>query len=231
MGVLQRFEQRLEGLVSGVFARTFGGFVEPVEIAAALTREAEDKKAIVAQGRVLVPNSYVVALGPGDIERLGEYDKALRRELAAMVSEAAQERGWSFVGPAEVRFERDDDRSTGTFAVRSTVVAATGEQQRPAGTAAKVARHPHLLLLAAGPGGVDREVPLDHPSVVIGRGADADIRVVDTGVSRRHAEFRLTSGGVQVVDLGSTNGTRVNGSPVAPARWSTATGWRSAPPR
>jgi len=54
VGVLQRFERRLEGMVQGAFARAFGGWVEPVEVAAALTREAEDKKAIVAAGRVLV---------------------------------------------------------------------------------------------------------------------------------------------------------------------------------
>ncbi|MGZ6792080.1 MAG: DUF3662 domain-containing protein, partial [Mycobacteriales bacterium] len=73
MGVLQRFERRLEGLVEGAFAKAFGGWVEPVEVAAALTREAEDKKAIVAAGRVLVPNAYTVELGPSDADRLREY--------------------------------------------------------------------------------------------------------------------------------------------------------------
>ena len=66
MGVLQRFERRLEGLVEGAFARAFGGAVQPVEVAAALQREAADKKAIVGQGRVLVPNEYVVELGSSD---------------------------------------------------------------------------------------------------------------------------------------------------------------------
>ena len=211
MGVLQRFERRLEGLVSGAFARTFGGFVEPVEVAAALNREAEDKKAIVAQGRVLVPNTFVVALGPGDLDRLGEYDAALRTELAAMVSEAAQERGWSFVGPVEVRFELEPGRATGTFSVSSSVVAATAEG---AGPAAEVGT-PRLVVLAAGPGGQDRTVALTGATTVLGRGAEADVRLSDTGVSRRHAEIRLAGGAAQVVDLGSTNGTRVNGSAVS----------------
>ncbi len=213
MGVLQRFERRLEGLVSGAFAKTFGGWVEPVEIAAALTREAEDKKTIVAQGRVLVPNSYVVDLSPADSERLGEYDEPLRKELASMVAEAAQDRGWSFVGPVEVRFELQPDRGTGTFAVHSRVVTSTGStgaHGRPV-----IATQPHLVLLAGGPGGADREVPIDGGSLVLGRGADADLRLSDTGVSRRHAEVRLSPQGAEVADLGSTNGTRVNGSAVS----------------
>ena len=102
VGVLQRFERRLEGLVEGAFARVFGGVVQPVEVAAALQREAQDKKAIAGPGRVLVPNEYVVELGSVDAGRLGEYDAALRAELAAMVSEHAQEQGWSFVGPTTV---------------------------------------------------------------------------------------------------------------------------------
>ena len=67
MGVLQRFERRLEGLVEGAFARVFGGVVQPVEVAAALQREAADKKQIVGQGRVLVPNHFVVELSASDL--------------------------------------------------------------------------------------------------------------------------------------------------------------------
>lgn len=211
MGVLQRFERRLEGLVSGAFAKTFGGWVEPVEVAAALTREAEDRKAIVGHDRVLVPNAYVVELGPADAARLGEYDATLRKELGDLVSEAAQERGWSFVGPVEVRFELQPDRLTGTFGVRSSVVASTGQT----GEHARPAVGPHLLLLAGGPAGADREVPITGGSLVLGRGAQTDLRLSDTGVSRRHAEVRVGVDGAEVVDLGSTNGTRVNGSPVS----------------
>ena len=93
MGVLQRFERRLEGLVEGAFARVFGGAVQPAEVAAALQREAAHNKAVVAAGRVLVPNDYVVELGGTDADRLEAYDAPLRRELAAMVGEHAQEQG------------------------------------------------------------------------------------------------------------------------------------------
>ncbi len=200
MGVLQRFERRLEGLVQGAFAKAFGGWVEPVEVAAALTREAEDKKAIVAAGRVLVPNTYVVELGPSDADRLKEYDEPLRKELAAMVGEAAKERGWSFVGPVEVVFEEVDDLQTGTFQIRSAVEA--GQQPAPE---APVVGSAHLEV-----GG--RHVPVSG-TVVIGRGTDVDVQLTDTGVSRRHAQVT----GNRVEDLGSTNGTRVNGVKIAAA--------------
>jgi len=198
VGVLQRFERRLESLVEGAFAKAFKGWVEPVEVAAALTREAEDKKAIVAAGRVLVPNTYVVELGRSDADRLKEYDEPLRKELAAMVSEAAQERGWSFVGPVGVEFQEVDDLQTGTFQVRSAVVAGEAPQPEP--------------VLGARLEVNGRSIPLTE-SLVIGRGTEADVQLTDTGVSRRHAEVV----GSRLTDLGSTNGTRLNGMRVAEA--------------
>ncbi|MCW2669601.1 MAG: hypothetical protein JWO27_1498 [Frankiales bacterium] len=213
MGVLQRFERRLEGMVQGAFARAFGGWVEPVEVAAALTREAEDKKAIVAAGRVLVPNSYVVELGPSDADRLREYDEPLRKELAAMVSEAATERGWSFVGPVDVEFQEVEDLATGAFQVRSAVVAGElpavpAAPAPPAPGPAEAAPVAPEAFLEIG----TRRVPLTAP-VVLGRGVEADVQLPDTGVSRRHAQVD----GARIQDLGSTNGTRVNGSRVAEA--------------
>ena len=204
MGVLQRFERRLEGLVQGAFAKAFGGYVEPVEVAAALTREAEDKKAIVAAGRVLVPNTYVVELGTADLERLAEYDEPLRKELAAMVGEAAQEHGWSFVGPVEVSFAEVSGLETGAFRVRSQVEAGP-EGAAPAAPVATGG--PHLEL-------GETTIRL-APTTVVGRGTDVDVRLPDTGVSRRHAELRLLGDRVELHDLGSTNGTRVNGRRVA----------------
>ena len=70
MGVLDRFERRLEGLVSGAFARAFKSEVQPIEIAGALQRECDDRAAIVSRGRTMVPNDFVVELGPHDHERL-----------------------------------------------------------------------------------------------------------------------------------------------------------------
>jgi hypothetical protein len=207
--VLQRFERRLEGLVQGAFAKAFGGWVEPVEVAAALTREAEDKKAIVAAGRVLVPNSYVVELGPSDAERLQEYDEPLRRELATMVSEAAVEQGWSFVGPVQVAFHEVADLSTGAFRVTSLVVAGEVAEPPKAAVPLRSSGRPYLL-------DGEREIPLGA-RCVIGRGAEADVQLTDIGASRRHAELVLVDGRCELHDLGSTNGTLINGQRVEAA--------------
>jgi hypothetical protein len=199
VGVLQRFERRLEGLVQGAFSRAFGGWVEPVEVAAALTREAEDKKVLVAAGRVLVPNTYTVELARSDAE--------LRKELGAMVAEAAQEQGWSFLGPVEVQFEEVDALTTGAFRVRSAAVA--GEVAPP--KAAATQEPGNATVEVAG-----RSIPV-RASTVIGRGTEADVQIVDSGVSRRHAELRTVDERVELHDLGSTNGTRVNGQLVSAA--------------
>ncbi len=213
MGVLQRFERRLEGLVEGAFARVFGGVVQPVEVASALQREAADKKAIVGAGRVLVPNAYVVELGDHDFTRMTEYDEPLRAELASMVREHAQEQGWSFVGAVRVSFEKVDELDTGVFRVRSAV-AADGPAAREHGTTG-IGRP--RLVLPAGSGTAERTVLLTKPVTVIGRGADADVRLHDTGVSRAHVELRLEQTGVRLADMRSTNGTLLNGAKVSSA--------------
>jgi hypothetical protein len=195
VGVVQRFERRLEGLVQGAFAKAFGGWVEPVEVAAALTREAEDKKAIVAAGRVLVPNTYTVELARSDAERLKEYDEPLRKE-----------QGWSIVGPVEVRFEEVDGLGTGAFRVRSAVVAGVVAAPAPPAATPSAGNAPYLEHR-------QQRIALGI-STVIGRGVEADLQLVDTGVSRRHAELRRVGGRVELHDLGSTNGTLVNGQRV-----------------
>ena len=235
MGVLQRFERRLEGLVEGAFAKVFKGVVEPVEVAGALQREAENRKAIVGQGRVLVPNAYVVELGSSDHGRLAEYSSALCREFEAMVREHAQERGWSFVGPVRVELERTDDLDTGVFRVRSSVADDRGGPARddavrpaprpapvrPATDATQVhapvrADAPRLVVLG-GPGSgdtVEQVLELDRDVTLVGRTGDVHLRLPDPGVSRRHLEVRRRGRDLVLTDLGSTNGTRVNGRPV-----------------
>lgn len=214
MGVLQRFERKLEGLVEGGFARVFRSHVQPVEIAAALQREAANKRAVVGANSVLVPNEYVVELGQADTERIGQYDLALRRELASMVEEHATEQGWSFVGRVGVQFETVETLDTGVFRVRSRAVAThDGLAPRPV-PAERAATRPRLVLSTADG---ERTVPLDARVTVLGRGAEADVQLSDTGVSRLHAEVRVEPGSYVVVDRGSTNGTRVNGRPVSTA--------------
>jgi Protein of unknown function (DUF3662)/FHA domain len=209
VGVMDRFERRLDRLVSGTFARAFKSEVQPVEVAAALQRECDDRAAIVTRGRTIVPNEFVVDLGQHDHERLSMYAEPLGAELAAMVREHADEQGYQFVGPVTVGFELVEDLDTGVFRVRSQAVAggvdSPGSAAVPAPAAVSAALETGRSTLA-----------LTHRHTVLGRGADADLRLDDPSVSRRHAEIVL-SDPPRVNDLGSTNGTFLDGERVQSA--------------
>ncbi|MAS55922.1 MAG: DUF3662 and FHA domain-containing protein [Nocardioides sp.] len=205
MGGLQRFEQRLESMISGAFARTFRSAVQPVEIAAALERELDNNAQILSRDRRLVPNSFHVELSDTDLERLAPYDSTLARELSDTLKKHADGQAYVFPGPIHIDFESADDLTTGRFRIRSQA------QAKVTGTATHTqVRRAHALLEVNG-----SQHPLQPPGLVVGRGTDADIRINDPGISRRHAEFLITLGRegqdplIEVHDLGSTNGIRV----------------------
>lgn len=210
MGVLQRFEQKLDRLVNGAFARAFRSEVQPVEIAAALQRELDDKAAVLDRARTVAPNVLTVELGPSDYERLSPYAGPLSTELATMVSEHADTQGYQLMGPPEVALVSIADLPTGVFRVvsegRAGVVAQPWSQQptTSAEPQALPGTGPHARLIVGG-----TSYPLTQSVTTIGRGTDVDIRIDDPGISRKHAEFRVTpdGSGFSVIDLASTNGT------------------------
>lgn len=213
MGALQRFEQRLENLISGAFARAFRSAVQPVEISAALQREIDNNSQILSRDRRLVPNQFQVELADGDLERLAPYDNAMARDLAEQLEEHAEAQGYVFPGPIEITFEHAPDLPTGQMRVRSSARASVtgGDDHRSR------ARKPHAVLEING-----THHPLLPPGVVVGRGTESDVRINDPGVSRRHIEFDCVERGdgpyVTVTDLGSTNGMLVDGQRVDRAR-------------
>lgn len=208
MGVLQRFERRIERLVNGAFARAFKAEVEPVEIASALQRECDDRAAIVARERTMVPNAFVVELGKADWDRLSVYAEPLGDELADMVVEHAKEQHYSFVGPVSVTFERVDDLDTGLFRVRSAAVAAAPGRTR---TAAPAPAAPAPAAATAWLEVNGARIPVHADRVTIGRAPDNDVCIDDPGVSRHHAEVRTRGSRALLIDLGSTNGVVVDG--------------------
>ncbi|MFF7248643.1 FhaA domain-containing protein [Embleya sp. NPDC008237] len=133
MGPLKKFEQRLEGLVNGAFAKAFKSDVQPVEIASALKRECDNNATIWNRDRTMVPNDFVVELGQHDYERLSPYVQQLGGELATVVRDYAQQQRYSFIGPVEVHFEHADDLDTGLYRVRSQALAGSQshELQQP----------------------------------------------------------------------------------------------------
>jgi len=224
VGVLQRFERRLEGMVEGAFARAFKSDLQPVEVASAVQREMDDRAAIVAQGRTLVPNDFVIEVAESDHSRLDVYADSLGTELANLAREYAGEQGYSFVGPVRMRFEGVRELTTGTFRIRSGVIRGhtveAGEVRQPVSDLPRVPGVPFYgkprLVVAGTNGGLQAgsTYELQTPVTMLGRGTDCDLRLVDPGVSRHHAEMRVEDGQVVLVDLGSTNGTFVNGQPV-----------------
>lgn len=229
MGALHRFEQRLETLVTGAFARAFKSAVQPMEIAAALQREVDNSAQILSRDRRLAPNNFTVDLSPSDYERLSTYGQTLAGQLADLLHEHADEQHYFFAGPLELHFQRAPDLTTGRFHVTSrasaTVTPApsvrppatppagmpgSGVPSQPDGRAAGPSQ-PTLALEVNG-----TRHRLMAPGLVVGRGSQADLRIDDPGISRRHAEFKVEAGpdhhvAVTVVDLGSTNGTTVDG--------------------
>ncbi|MBO3673722.1 DUF3662 and FHA domain-containing protein [Streptomyces sp. NEAU-YJ-81] len=252
MGVMKRFEQRLEGLVNGTFAKVFKSEVQPVEIAGALQRECDNNATIWNRDRTVVPNDFIVELSTPDYERLSPYSGQLGDELSGMVRDYAKQQRYTFMGAIKVHLQKADDLDTGLYRVRSRTLASSesqgaqqaagrpgagAPQQRPGGygypaqpagappmpsTPPGARPAPHTSGAGAGAGAQQQgqtrrwiEIngsrhQISRPTLVMGRSTDADVRIDDPGVSRRHCEIRVGTPPT-VQDLGSTNGIVVDG--------------------
>ncbi len=193
---LQGFEQRLERLVEGVFAKTFRSGLKPVEVGRRLTRDMDLHRTLGVNGP-LAPNHFTVALAEADSEQFESYSDVLTRELAEAARDHARAEGYGFVGPVHVELHVDPSLTQGQFLVASAF------QEAPGGAAVG------SLFLEDG-----RRVEIGEEALTIGRMPECDVALSDPNVSRRHAEVRRQGTGFVVVDLGSTNGTRVNGASV-----------------
>ncbi|GHC36977.1 FhaA domain-containing protein [Streptomyces cinnamoneus] len=251
MGVLKRFEQRLEGLVNGTFAKVFKSEVQPVEIAGALQRECDNNATIWNRDRTVVPNDFVVELSAPDFERLSPYSGQLGDELSGMVRDYAKQQRYTFMGTIKVHLEKADDLDTGLYRVRSRTLASSESQDQhgrpaagprtssgaptsgagyppqPAGappmpSTPPPGARPQPRAGGPGPGAVPgaqtrrwieingTRHQISRPTLVLGRSTEADVRIDDPGVSRRHCEIRVGTPAT-IQDLGSTNGIVVDG--------------------
>ncbi|GAB2868114.1 FhaA domain-containing protein [Nocardioides pacificus] len=217
MSKLQDFENRLEQMISGVFARAFRSAVQPVEISAALQREVDNNAQILSRDRRLVPNDFHVELSATDLERLAPYDSAMATELTNTLRDHAEQQSYVFPGPVSIAFETAEDLTTGRFRIRSRAQAKVTSNPNvpPTGPSTGAVRRTRAVLEING-----TRHPLPSSGAVVGRGTDADIRINDPGISRRHIEFRVGERQdglpqLAVRDLGSTNGMLVDGAKVA----------------
>lgn len=160
MGVMKRFEQRLEGLVNGTFAKVFKSEVQPVEIAGALQRECDNNAQIWNRERTVVPNDFIVELSTPDFERLSPYSGQLGDELSGLVRDYAKQQRYTFMGPIKVHLEKADDLDTGLYRVRSRTLASSSSQQGQQGGPAPHAQ-PNRPAAPQAPGGYG--YPRPHP--------------------------------------------------------------------
>lgn len=189
---LQQFERRLERLVEGAFAKAFRGQLQPVELGRRLTREMDLRRTVGVKG-LIAPNHFEVFLATPDYERFEAFGDVLNRELIEAVREHAGRERYQFLGPVEITIHEDPELSTSTFAIESDWVEGVGG---PSG----------WIVLPDG-----RRVGIADEIVTIGRLPECAIALDDPNVSRRHAQIRREGLDVVIVDLGSTNGTKVNG--------------------
>lgn len=197
---LQQFERRLERLVEGVFAKAFRSGLQPVEVGRRLTREMDIHRTHGVRG-VVAPNAFEIALSPADHQRFDPFADTLVRDLGEMARQHARDEGYAFLGPVEITLEVDPSLTPGMFLVSGEV--REGRGGGPVGS----------LLLPDG-----NRLAIGDDPVTIGRLPDCEIVLDDRNVSRRHAEVRRQGNGFVVVDLDSTNGTKVNGGGVKERR-------------
>jgi hypothetical protein len=195
---LQGFERRLERMVEGVFARAFRSGLRPVELGRRLVRVMDSQRSVGVSGRPVVPNSFTVSLAPDDHEQFAEIADTLMRELCDAAREHARDEGYSFMGPVSVELVVDESRRKGSFEIEGRLRQAEG------------GGGPGSLLLPTG----DRIV-LGEFVVTVGRMPECTLVLADPNASRNHAEVRPHGDGYVVVDLGSTNGTRINGTKIS----------------
>lgn len=119
MGLLEKFEDSLDKMVSGAFARAFKAEVQPVEIASAIQREIDDRAAVMDRNRTVVPNVFAIELSHHDYTRLAVFKDALCTELATLVRDYAGEQRYTLLGTVTVTLGEDDILDTGIFRVRS----------------------------------------------------------------------------------------------------------------
>ncbi|MGE0141098.1 MAG: FhaA domain-containing protein [Ilumatobacteraceae bacterium] len=238
---LQSFERALENMVQAVFSRSNRSTIRPVELGRRLLREMDDHRSVDVKGRRIVPNAFTFHLSPRDHAGFAEIDQALHHELLEAAKEYARDEGYHFIGPLSVDLVVDQALKPGRFGIASTMREEQVAASVPADYSSWAANDmPVVVEQAPAPVEIAAPAPPPAPSiqgvsagrvqlpsgqmieigpgtVSIGRLPECTITLNDPNVSRRHAEIR-PGNPIVIVDLGSTNGTKVNGLRIAGER-------------
>lgn len=240
MGFLKHIEKRMESLVEGVFGRAFRRQIHPVEIAKGLTKQMDEGR-MVSISRTYAPNDFTVHLSREDTESIQAYQASLKDELIQYASTHAENKNYHLMTPPRIHFETEETLRFGEFGVTAKLTGGDGPREKGApqdtsgqtrifrtdesaggeidqGTSAisvdeakrhGLAREIVEVVLA------DEKYPLEgHGPWSVGRSQENDIVVNDPNVSRKHARISRADNGFVVEDLGSTNGTLLDGAPI-----------------
>lgn len=192
MGFLDHFEKSVERAVGHAFAKTFRSGVHPVEIVAALRREMDSHAHVVSRERILVPSNYFVVVSPADEQRLATLGDTLLTEIEIALTQHMTDQG--YVAPEKVRV---------TWEVSAGLAEGMVEARAIRETDGIV----WIPLLTVN----DQRFLLTKRRTVLGRGSDVDIAVGGRGISRHHCEIVWDGKRAEIADLGSTNGTLLDG--------------------
>lgn len=205
MSLFERIEQACAAFIERSFARTFPSDLEPTQIARKLvaTMEARTRG---DEGHLSAPGSYIVYVNPADFERLADHQSYLEREWAALLSDLAGRVGIRFLD-GEPSVEMNSRESVPAGAVDVTVI---DEATITIDTSSlpHAPKRFHLRMIKGVPA---YGVYYVEGRARIGRSEESDVFLVDPSVSRTHAVVEVDGVEPVVRDLGSTNGTFVNG--------------------
>jgi hypothetical protein len=219
LGDVERF---LERAVETPARRLLRSRLQPVELARALGRAMSAESQVGPLG-LQVPNRYRIVLHPDDFAEFESWRGALENELAAYVAQRSQARGWRCPGRPHVVLDADPAAPRGRPLIETATEDAAPDALDSPGLAAAAgvpatdrtavlvrpaARTRPEAWLELPDGGTVR---LTHPRLRLGRAADNDLVIEHESVSRHHAEVRRVDDQYVLVDLASTNGTRVEG--------------------
>ncbi|MGQ9528953.1 MAG: FhaA domain-containing protein [Chloroflexus sp.] len=216
MSALRRFEQFMEQMVEGSVARIFRSTIQPVEIARRLEKAMESNQTISVK-RVIVPSSYRAFLNPQDFAIFQPVRQQIEQELATYLSELAAERNFTMLDHPRVVITEDPAVPRRSIQVE----AEMRDNQSDQPTMTMIMQSDRAPGRSSGAffllqiGNAPQALPIATTTVTIGRGLDNDIILEDTRVSRKHAQLRYRQRRFWLTDLGSTNGTFVNGERIS----------------
>jgi Protein of unknown function (DUF3662)/FHA domain len=235
VALLRSIEAKVEALFEGVFGRAFRTHVQPIELARKLVKEMDDHRS-VSVSRVYVPNEYTVYLSPHDRRQFSGYEQSLVTELQDYLAEHARREDYALLTPPRVLVTTDDDLAVGEFGIATRVAPDASRPERPPADV-PTDEPAHTMVYRAEPAATAVAAPEPEPEpeevlftidgkirtsskerTVLGRSRQSDVYVTDANVSRRHAEVVREGAEYWLVDLGSTNGTQVNGERIERAR-------------